>query len=37
MLCQVAVVKTDVLEEHITSIIKATRIGKLGMLAVGSN
>jgi hypothetical protein len=32
-----ALVRTDVLEEHIVTIIKATRIGELGMLAVTSN
>jgi hypothetical protein len=30
MLRQVVLVKTDVLEEHSTSIIKVTRIGELG-------
>jgi hypothetical protein len=35
MLPHVALVRTDVLEERITSIIRMTRIGKLGtMLAV---
>jgi hypothetical protein len=37
MLCHVALVRTDVLEERITIIIKVTRIGELGMLAVTSN
>jgi hypothetical protein len=38
MLCHVTLVKTDVLEECITSIIRATRIGELGTtLAVTSN
>jgi hypothetical protein len=38
MLCHVAVVKTDVLEDSIISIIRVTRIGELGtMLAVTSN
>jgi hypothetical protein len=32
-----ALVKTDVLEVCITSIIKMTRIGEQGMLAVTSN
>jgi hypothetical protein len=35
MLCHMALVRTDVLEEHTTSIIKVTGTGKLGtMLAV---
>jgi hypothetical protein len=38
MLCRVALVRTDVSEEHIASIIKVTRIGELGTtLAVISN
>jgi hypothetical protein len=38
MLRRVALVRTDVSEEHIASIISATRIGELGtMLAVTSN
>jgi hypothetical protein len=38
MLCHVALVRTDVSEERIASIIKVTRIGELGtMLAVTSN
>jgi hypothetical protein len=34
MLCHVALAKIDVSEECIASIIRVTRIGKLGMLAV---
>jgi hypothetical protein len=37
MLRRVALVKTDVLEERITSIIRVTRIGVLETLAVISN
>jgi hypothetical protein len=38
MLRLVALVRTDVLEERIVSIIRMTRIGELGiMLAVSSN
>jgi hypothetical protein len=38
MLHHVAVGRTDILEEHITTIIKVTRIGELGTtLAVTSN
>jgi hypothetical protein len=38
MLRRVALVRTDVLEEHSASIIRVTRIGELGtMLAVSSN
>jgi hypothetical protein len=38
MLRHVALVRSDVLEEHSTSIIKVTRIGELGTtLAVTSN
>jgi hypothetical protein len=37
MLHRVAHVKTDVAEERITSIIRVTRIGELGTLAVTSN
>jgi hypothetical protein len=38
MLRRVALVRTDVSEERITSIIRVTRIGKLGkMLAVTGN
>jgi hypothetical protein len=38
MLCHVALVRTDISEERIASIIRATRIGKLGTtLAVTSN
>jgi hypothetical protein len=33
----VALVRTDVSEEHTASISRVTRIGKLGMLAVTSN
>jgi hypothetical protein len=32
-LCHVALVRTDVSEEHITSIIRVTGIGELGILA----
>jgi hypothetical protein len=34
MLSRVALVRTDVSEECITSIIRVTRVSKLGMLAV---
>jgi demethoxyubiquinone hydroxylase (CLK1/Coq7/Cat5 family) len=38
MLCHVALVRTDVSEEHSATIIRVTRIGELGaMLAVTSN
>jgi hypothetical protein len=38
MLCHVALVRTEVLEEPITSINRETRIGELGtMLGVASN
>jgi hypothetical protein len=37
MLCHVALVRTDVSEELSASIIRATRIGKLGTLAITSN
>jgi hypothetical protein len=38
MLCHVALVRTDVLEEHSSSIIGVTRFGELGTtLAVTSN
>jgi hypothetical protein len=37
MLRRVAVVRTDVSEELSASIIRVTRIGKLGTLAVTSN
>jgi hypothetical protein len=37
MLRHVVVVRTDFSEEHITSIIKVTRIGQLGTSAVISN
>jgi hypothetical protein len=38
MLCRVALVRTDVSEERITSIVRVTRVGELGtMLAVTSN
>jgi hypothetical protein len=37
MLRRVAVVRTDVSEERIASIIRAIRIGELGTLAVTSN
>jgi hypothetical protein len=38
MLCYVALVRTDVSEEHSISIIRVTRIDELGtMLAVTSN
>jgi hypothetical protein len=36
-LCRVALVRTDVLEELSASIIKVTRIGELGTLAITSN
>jgi hypothetical protein len=36
MLRHVALVRTDVAEEHIASIIRVTRIGELGTLAVTS-
>jgi hypothetical protein len=37
MLHHVALVRSDILEEHIASIIRVTIIGELGMLAVTSN
>jgi hypothetical protein len=37
MLHHLALVRIDVLEERIASIIRETRIGELGMLAVTSN
>jgi hypothetical protein len=37
MLCYVALVRTEVLEEHSASIIRVTRIGELGMLAITNN
>jgi hypothetical protein len=37
ILCRVALVRTDVSEEHSASIIRVTRIGELGTLAVTSN
>jgi hypothetical protein len=37
MLRRVALVRTDVSEEHSVSIIMVTRIGELGTLAVTSN
>jgi hypothetical protein len=37
MLCRVTLVGTDILEEGITSAMRVTRIGQLGMLAVTSN
>jgi hypothetical protein len=37
MLCHVALVRTDVSEELSASIIRVTRVGELGMLAVTSN
>jgi hypothetical protein len=37
MLCRVALVRTDVSEEFIASIIRVTRIDELGTLAVTSN
>jgi hypothetical protein len=37
MLRRTALVRTDVSEERITSIIRGTRIGDLGTLAVTSN
>jgi hypothetical protein len=37
MLRRVALVKTGVSQEHIASIIRVTRIGYLGTLAVTSN
>jgi hypothetical protein len=30
MLCHVALARNDVLEEHVASIIRVTKIGKLG-------
>jgi hypothetical protein len=37
MLYRVAPVRTDVLEERITTVIRVTRMDELGMLAVTSN
>jgi hypothetical protein len=37
MFCHVTLVGTDVSDERISSIIRVTRIGELGMLAVTSN
>jgi hypothetical protein len=37
MLRRVALIGTDVSEEHIASIIRVTRISELGALAVTSN
>jgi hypothetical protein len=38
MLCHVVLVRTDILGEHSASIVRVTRIGKLGtMLAVTTN
>jgi hypothetical protein len=37
MLCRVAVVRTDVSEERVASIIRVTRISELGTFAVTSN
>jgi hypothetical protein len=37
MLCHVALVRTDVSEELKASIVRVTRIGGLGTLAVTSN
>jgi hypothetical protein len=37
MLRRVALVRTDVSEEHSASIIGVTRIGELGLLAITSN
>jgi hypothetical protein len=37
MLCHVALVRTDVSEELSASIIRVTRIGELGKLAITSN
>jgi hypothetical protein len=37
MLCRVALVRTDGSEERNISIIKVTRIGELGKLAISSN
>jgi hypothetical protein len=37
MLRRVVLIKTDVSEEHIASVIKVTRISELGKLAVTSN
>jgi hypothetical protein len=37
MLHSMALVRTDILEELSTSIIRVTRIGELGMLAITSN
>jgi hypothetical protein len=37
MSCHVAVIRTDVSEEHIASIITVTRIGDLGTFPVTNN
>jgi hypothetical protein len=37
LLCRVALVRADVSEESSASIIRVTRIGELGKLAVTSN
>jgi hypothetical protein len=37
MLRRVALIRTDVVEEYGASIIRVTRIGEIGMLAVTSN
>jgi hypothetical protein len=37
MLCHVALVRTDILEEQSAAIIRVSRIGELGMLAITSN
>jgi hypothetical protein len=37
ILFRVAIVRTGISEEHTASIVKVTRIGQLGMLAVTSN
>jgi hypothetical protein len=37
MICRVALVRTDILDEHITSIIRVTRIAKLGTALTAIN
>jgi hypothetical protein len=37
MLRRVAIIRIDVSEEHIASVIRVTRIGELGMVAVTTN
>jgi hypothetical protein len=37
MLCQVALVRTDVSEELSTSVIRVTRIGELGTTLAGTS